>query len=310
MAANNVLISPGEQAFYGIAVLPPRPADETMEWRLNTDREPFILDHRVHGTPTLPGTFELEFAIRSAARLCPGRRLVSIEEVRFERFVKVPAAKERALRAPARIVHHDDRESVVWVELRSDFHHDSGAVLLHDVLHFSTFVRFSTEPHPLPKPELTYDGRDGMLVADPYVDSRSPVWLQGAFRCLLEVRLNGSERLGRFGAERAMQFEPFARFTIPVLLLDCLCRFAMIEHHEDGGVPLFVPASCRRVLIRPDVNDTAFGNAEVTLKARTPVNDGKVIRNARAEAIRADGETLLIVEDLTARQMPTLNGGT
>jgi hypothetical protein len=309
-AANIVLISPGEKAFYGVPVLPARPVVATSEWRITTASDPFILDHRVHGAPTLPGTFEVEYAIRTAARLCPGRNLVAIEEIRFERFVKVSDGRERVLKAPARVVYEDDRETVVRVELRSDFTHDSGVVLQHDILHFSTLVRFAETTSPLPKPQLTYDGRDGVSVSDPYVQSSSPVWLTGPFRCLLEVRLNGTERMGRFGVEHARQFAPFDRFSIPVLLLDCLCRFAMIERHEDGKVPLFVPGFCRRVTIRPGVNDAVLEGSPVVLKAYTPrrVANTNLMQNARAEAIGPDGEALLIVEDLMAQEMRPMSG--
>ena len=98
----------------------------------------------------------------------------------------------------------------------------------------------------------------------------------------------------------------FGRLSmIPTVLLDGLCRFAMIRRDDDGSLPVYVPVSCRRLLVRPGKNDAQLikDRRNITLKAETPRLDGDIIRNKRAEAAEPDGALLLVVEDLVARPM-------
>jgi acyl transferase domain-containing protein/NAD(P)-dependent dehydrogenase (short-subunit alcohol dehydrogenase family)/acyl-CoA thioesterase FadM len=301
---NNVLCSDGEIAFYGVECLPAAPVREPLEWRLSPTRQEFLSNHKVGGVPTLPGTFEVELAIQSAARLRPDRVVTAVEDARFERFVKVFAGRELPVRASSRIVFEDRTQTLVRVEIRSDFVHGSGAVLKRDVLHFEAFVRLEDTASVLSS-ELPPSEDPCVAVRDPYVDERAPVWLGAGFRCLQDIQLGDRQRRAAFRIEEPQMFSQLEDFVIPSVLLDGLCRFAMIRRDSDGSLPVYVPVSCRRLLVRPGNNDARLikDGRSITLRAEAPRFDGHLIRNKRAEAGETTGQLLLVVEDLVARPM-------
>jgi acyl carrier protein len=53
------------------------------ETRLDPAQQPFLDDHRIEGTPVLPGVMGLEGFAEAASLLAPGWRLAAVEEVRF-----------------------------------------------------------------------------------------------------------------------------------------------------------------------------------------------------------------------------------
>ncbi|HEY6561027.1 MAG TPA: SDR family NAD(P)-dependent oxidoreductase [Polyangiaceae bacterium] len=304
---NNVLIADGELAFYGVECIPQtRPETErsVWQWRLDASRDEFLSRHLVGGVPTLPGTFEVELAIESALRLRPNLAVISVEEGSFERFVKVPRGRELVLRAPAQVVHEDRDETVVRVELRSDFVHASGAVLQRDVLHFSGIVRLAERRPSQLTSEFGLAFSGGSPVRDPYIDRQAPVFLGEGFRCLRDIRINGSHRIARFEPDPSAALEQISDFKIPSVLLDALCRFAMIWR-EPGQLPICIPVACQRLLVSPGCNDArlAAEKASVVLRAHAPRIDGERIHNTRAEALTPDGRPLLVVEGLVGRRI-------
>src|SRR4029079_12271430 len=98
---------------------------------------PFLEDHRVTGTPTLPASFGLDIAARTACSLRPERRLRGYLDVAVDRFVKIPDARTVSLRSVADLIEEDDRVRRVRVRLMSDFVHSSGRVLQADVVHMT-----------------------------------------------------------------------------------------------------------------------------------------------------------------------------
>ncbi len=304
---NQILVSDGELAFYGAECVPAAQVREPLEWRLSPAEQEFLANHKVGGVPTLPGTFEVELAIQSARRLRPDRLVTTVEDARFERFVKVFPDRELPLRASSRIVFEDQSQTLVRVEIHSDFVHRSGAVLKKDVLHFAAFVRLQDDIAPL-NSALPQVEDMSVTVRDPYVDERAPVWLGAGFRCLHDIRLGGNHRRAAFRVEEPRMFSQLEDFVIPTVLLDGLCRFAMIRRDSDGSLPVYVPVSCRRLSLTHGNNDAQLirERRRITLRAQTPQLDGGVIRNMRAEAAQADGALLLVVEDLVARPMGTV----
>src|SRR4029079_16702548 len=141
---------------------------------------PFLEDHRVTGTPTLPASFGLDIAARTACSLRPERRLRGYLDVAVDRFVQIPDGRTFNLRSVADLIEEDDRVSRVRVRLMSDFVHSSGRVLQADVVHMTADVVRATAPAD---PVITHDPvtpvHSGWHLADPYLHPDAPVRLGG-----------------------------------------------------------------------------------------------------------------------------------
>src|SRR6185503_12681094 len=107
---------------------------------------PYLRDHLVHGVPTLPGAFLIGIAADAARELRPRLAIVDFENTSFRRFVRVYPGKPTELRLDARVVETSGDETVVRVQVLSDFVHKSGAVLQKDVVQTEIFVRMAPEP--------------------------------------------------------------------------------------------------------------------------------------------------------------------
>lgn len=303
----NILVTEGERAFYGLTYALDceecAPLARVVQWPLSVAEQPYLSDHKVNGVPTLPGTFEIDMAVRSAHEVRPERALASVEDATFDRFVRLHNGGPMELRARTHVLRDDDHETLVRVELYSDFVHKTGIVLQKNLRHFCATVRLADQIRQLPtRPQA--NGHRGIMVSDPYLDRRAPVSLSGFFQCLERIEIHEGRRSGSFRVKDATKLPQLRAFHIPSVLLDSLCRFAMIHVTPDGEMPLYVPTRCRRALIAPGLNDLALhaGGAEIFLFALTPRVEGEVIHNERAEASDASGRTLLIVEGLSAHR--------
>lgn len=309
----NVLVTEGERKFYDVTLASAEstnghhgvgPSHDEC-WQLSVAAQPYLEHHKVKGVPTLAGTFEIELAVRSAQQLRPDRHVASIEEVVFDRFVRIFPLREVELSARARVLQEDERETLVQVELYSDFIHKSGRVLQKDLLHFAARVRLATERAPAVVQAHPPNGGPSLDAIDPYVSPQAPVWLGGFFRCLRKIELQPNQRHGCFRIEDDALLPQLSPFITPSILLDALCRLAMIHvEPEGGGMPIYVPFRCSRILLPSNLNDLALhrSGAEIKLYAANPIIEGDLIRNERTEATDANGKTLLVVEQLVARR--------
>jgi hypothetical protein len=257
-AAQNILLTNAERRLLrvevadGVAAMraPLVPGPATIagpEWLLSTEGAPYLADHTVNGTPTLPGTFELAMAIEAACASFPGRRVAAVEEVVLSRFVKVPAGQPVRLRTVAQVVSAGARESVVHVALLSDFVHRSGAVLQKDIVHFECHVRLTTSLEALHGPVERAAEVTGHAAADPYMEPVAPVRLRGLFACLHDIEVGEMRRRARFRVTET-QYLPFLRgFRIPPVLLDAMMRLTVVEAAGPGAAPVFVTERIERV---------------------------------------------------------------
>ena len=310
IAPDVVQVSDGELRFYGIDLIPRgappvasgvAPTDST--WPLSTSMYPFVRDHRVNGVPTLPGTFELELAVRAALAFQPSRRVVSVEDATFDRFVKVQDSSTANLRAKLRVVEQSDHATVVEVTLLSDFIHKSGMVLQQDIRHFSARVRLADEPNVLPAGRKFVNGTAGIAALDPYLAPGSPVKLDGLFRCLETVRLHADHRSASFRIVNPAGLEHLVSFNTPFVLLDAMTRCAVFNVEADGAMRIWVPISAGRTLLPQNVNDASLhsAGAPVHINATAPRFDGDLVFADYVEAVDTDGRVIVIVEGLVAR---------
>src|SRR5207248_1858405 len=137
-------------------------------WRLDGDTAPYLREHLVNGTPTVPGTFELALAVEAARAIRPGRVFSSADNLVLSRFIKVPDGQVVHLRSIAQIATDGSRATVIRVALLSDFVHKSGVILQKDVVHFEVDVRLTSTAESLRGPMNRPDAFPGRAAADPF----------------------------------------------------------------------------------------------------------------------------------------------
>ncbi|HXT22517.1 MAG TPA: hypothetical protein VN923_17320, partial [Thermoanaerobaculia bacterium] len=179
---------------------------------IDLESAPYLRDHLVHGVPTLPGAFLIGIAADAARELRPRLAIVDFENTSFRHFVRVYPGKPTELRLDARVVEtsgdETHPETLVRVQVLSDFVHKSGAVLQKDVVQTEIFVRMATEPRsrderPNAPSGAVYGGaatdvRGGLELPDPYLLAGSPVLLNGRFKSLGNLRVAGGRRLAHY----------------------------------------------------------------------------------------------------------------
>jgi hypothetical protein len=161
--ALGVLLDETPQPIHGPAG-PVRGADASMtvngglEIRtvLDPSDQPFLYDHRIDGTPVLPGVMGMEAFAESAAALAPGYVVTSLEQVELQSPFKFYRDEPRALVVRALVRDDGAGGLVADCSLSGRRTLASGEEL--QTLHFTGRVRLARGPQPAPQvdapPEL------------------------------------------------------------------------------------------------------------------------------------------------------------
>lgn len=321
-ARTNLLISEGEIAFYKVKLSTPdsaaasphrfavsekRPAirQESIEvsWELSQGGQPYMLDHVIGGRPTYPGSFEVELAAQAAHSLRPNLHIVSLEDTKLTRFIKLPSPSSSiTLRGRAILIGESDEETLVRVQLLSDFIHSSGKILQRDIVHSETILYLSRTPKIHVDMGEISDTIYGMRVSDPYLFQNAFVQLKGFFECLTDIEIGSHLRKGTFRIKETAMLSMISHFHTPSIMIDAMLRFSMINVTAEGSMPLYVPIRCREIHLMPGVNDALLaerGDA-IVLFGTNPTIQGEMINNDWVHACDREGRVLLLAKDLTA----------
>jgi acyl transferase domain-containing protein/NAD(P)-dependent dehydrogenase (short-subunit alcohol dehydrogenase family)/acyl-CoA thioesterase FadM len=250
---------------------------------LNLETHPFLAQHTVNGSPTVPGAYLLDMAGQAALSIRPAWRVVRFAEATFDRFVKVPA-KGTTLSVLLRVVSQDEGETIVHARVVSDFAHASGVVLQRGIEHAATFVVLAPRGASLGVKRDEDLSGEAIEVEDPYQSHESPVRLTGAFGALRSVACRPRTSSAHFRPTESLEGE---RAVLPVLLLDALFRVAGTTS-QDGHVPISVPVACARL----EISDRPFQEPSFLLGA-APRFDGDTAHMDWGEAYAPDGRLLI-----------------
>ena len=83
----------------------------TMETLVDPKVQPFLFDHKIEGTPVLPGVMGIEAFVEAAAALLPGWAARAVEDISFLAPFKFYRNEPRSLRVEVRI--HPDKDEMV-----------------------------------------------------------------------------------------------------------------------------------------------------------------------------------------------------
>lgn len=273
----------------------------TAERTFDLERDGYLRHHRVHGYPTLPGTFVPELAAQAAVALVPHRVPVVFENLRLESFLRVyRRERKETKRIHARLVASDDIESTVEVRVLGDLVAPNGVTLAKDRLHFAVTVRLRDTHTPAPRWEH-WPEHGARPLTDPYHVDTSDVLLTEVFRSTSDTRVHPLGRRGRLALDAEAVRRWFPDLIVPSVLLDGLVRVAVLELVEDRWTPVAIPRTVRRIdLYQPHTDATLAASGLPVELYVTPVDLDleDTEPNNRAIAVAADGEVLLQVKDI------------
>ena len=110
-----------------------------------------------------------------------------------------------------------------------------------------------------PPREESGDLRDAIQLPDPYLLPSSPVRLNGRFKSLSGLRVNGSRRLARYRlGSSSYPASPLQHLLPNVILVDAFWRFGTIMATGDHALSVYVPERCDRMGVYFDYTDFAL----------------------------------------------------
>jgi NAD(P)-dependent dehydrogenase (short-subunit alcohol dehydrogenase family) len=116
-----------------------------VETTLDPARQPFLFDHRIDGTPVLPGVMGTEAFAEMASMLCPDRLVQRVEDVRFDLPFKFYRDQPATLHLSA--VGHLDSDGTVLVHVMlQSVVQPRPELPAHVRTHFTGRVRMAAQP--------------------------------------------------------------------------------------------------------------------------------------------------------------------
>ncbi|QDF04966.1 type I polyketide synthase [Myxococcus xanthus] len=306
--AINVQLTESERSYYALEVLPAEEARSLSagpvqrELVVDAASVPCLEDHLVRGTPTLPGAWALDLMLQAAVgNGRPELRTVTIEDVRFSRFIRVKPGSRQHLRAECTPLIDEPGRHGVRVRLMGDIVHASGVVLEKDLVYAEARFTLTAEP-PRGSPELDAAAPSGqaLRVHDPHCAAGAPIELRKMFDCLEEIHIEPSARFARLG----LPTEPRqAGSTVPALVLDAALRLSAM--HVDGeSSAVFAPIQFQRATFDRGLVDVRGGAPlHLSLKALPPRVDGDLLECGTVAALDEAGRLRMLLEGGLARPM-------
>jgi acyl transferase domain-containing protein len=321
----NILLAPGEIDYYKVQIEAAAPntvspvaaaarsAPDTLliERSVSIRTDPYLLNHRVDGVPTVPGAHIISLVAEAAQQLRPDLKIVSFERAHFHRFIKVYGNRETPFRVHANIVSENDAETLVRVRLLADFIHRSGAVLQKDILQHEIEIRMASAlRHSSPHGDL---GRlAGRPLSDPYVMEGSPVNLSGPFKTMSNIIAGDRSRRADYKLACLNGAGIDNESSLPkIMLMDSLWRFGAIEVGRDGSLPIHVPEKCDLMKMYFDFPNVSARRlmGTLTLSGANPRAIGDMLHIGPVAAYDSDGNLLLSVEGGLCRQLGEVRNG-
>ena len=322
----NILMADGELKFYSVATTkngykpsvasasPVRPKRDriTLERTVTADSAPYILNHRVDGTPTLPGAFLIMTIAEAALELRPDLKVTAFEDAAFRRFVRLRADGPTKLRLNASIVSEDEQSALIRVQVVADFTHKNGMVLQKDVVQTELSVRMGATVNRNGGVNGVHRPQ-GRVLSDPYVMEGSPVHLNGPFRTLTNIVVGDGGRSAEYNPSEMPQNGQSHRAFFPnLLVMDSLWRFGAIDMADDNSLPVYVPETCKVMKVYYDLSNAGDASAlsgHLSMTGSNPIEDQDRLTIGPVEVRDASGSVLLVVEGGVCRRLGEVRNG-
>jgi NAD(P)-dependent dehydrogenase (short-subunit alcohol dehydrogenase family) len=265
----------------------------TVETELDPSDQAFLYDHKIDGTPVLPGVMGLEAFAELSTLLWPGYRVASIDDVHFMAPFKFYRNEPRPVRVSAQFAE-DDGQLVAYCMLEGEREiktQDDPVVTKH----FTATVRLTnSEPEEVTveTPALVTDNAIGS-------DAVYDVYFHGPAYQVLDSAWGGDAdtAVGRLAADLPANHSPVELETLiaPRLIELCFQTAGIYELGVDGRFGL--PAKIGRVekLREPSIVDAQLF---------TVVRHGNGGHGFNAEVVDEKGDVYLRVQDYHTAELP------
>jgi NAD(P)-dependent dehydrogenase (short-subunit alcohol dehydrogenase family) len=251
---------------------------------LDPAAQPFLDDHRIDGTPVLPGVMGMEAFAEVARLLTPELYVVAVEDVDFLTPVKFYRNERRTLTIRARI-RPDGADLLAECRLEAE-RQLPGAETPQRTVHFTGSVRLSGKrPKPEVEPPLARDAAAPVIApADVY-----QLYFHGpAYQVVAEAWRDNGAAAGRLAEQLPADRQPADAPTVLGPRLEELCFqvAGLWEAGHEGRLAL--PAHVDRLTV---LGELATGEAEgvVAIARPAPGDSG----GFDCEVRDADGRVLL-----------------
>ena len=227
------------------------------ETPLDPAQQPFLYDHKIDGTPVLPGVMGTESFAELASLLAPGFRLAHIAHEQLDSPVKFHRSQPRTLIVKAVVQPVGDGDLVAHTELRSVFQPAVAPGRTppppQETVHFRATVRLTRTPATEVHGSLP-DAGEGARVVERAAIYR--VYFHGpAYQVLEQVTLNGTRAIGLMAEALPADSVPAdAEHLINPRLLELCFQTAgvwEIDHTEQ----MALPSSLERLEVYRDLNE-------------------------------------------------------
>jgi hypothetical protein len=263
----------------------------TVETDLDPSRQPFLFDHRIAGTPVLPGVMGIEALAEAASLLFPDLEIAAVEEVRFLAPFKFHRDQPRrvTLRAELGVEHGGVVARCRLVGTRT-LH---GRTEPEVTTHFTARVRLSPAAEPrrghgaVPPPS---DGRGLSSEAIYRVYFHGP-----AYQVVDRAWRVGPEFVARLRADLPANHEPSELPLVvgPRLIELCFQTAGLAELAAEGRMGL--PSGVGRIEFHWDPQENGPLHAVVTRRPDGAF-DGTVVDD--------EGNVVLLVEEYRTTALP------
>jgi acyl transferase domain-containing protein/NAD(P)-dependent dehydrogenase (short-subunit alcohol dehydrogenase family)/acyl carrier protein len=264
--------------------------DLQVKTTLDPNRQPFLYDHALEGTPLLPGVMGTEMFAQLAAVLAPDYRVTAVENETFHAAFKFYRMEPQTLYLAATAVPDGD-DLLVYTGLRSRRELKTGEV--QEKLHFSATVRLSRAESTPPTTSFTPPAE---LPIDREAVYR--VYFHGpAYKVLAGVQVDGPRAVGLMAGDLPAHMEPAATPELIAPRLIELCfQTAGIWEAKTKGV-LALPQAIGAVMV---YGQEAEANAPLYAVVEA-VNGGS---SFSAQVVDKSGKVYVEMVDYRTVQLP------
>ncbi len=244
-----------------------------METTLDPKVQAFLYDHRIDGTPVLPGVMGIEAFAEAAQSMVPGWHVEAVEDINFLSPFKFYRDEPRTVTVQA--MYHLQGDSLLadcrLIGRRTLPNHPEP----QETVHFSARVRLSKQT------PATATGKAPQISADSFIEAADiyRVYFHGpAYQVLEQAWWDGTHMVGLMAEHLPHNHHPADRQTLmaPRLIELCFQTAGVWEISEQDRFGLPQAAQCVFLLRAPDLAESKL-RAVVTPSPDQGIFDAEVV---------------------------------